>query len=456
MTVLPPARPHAGTKFAGIAAGSFMIGLDASVLNVALPDMRRELHASAASLPWTVDAYTVVLAGLLLASGSIADRFGPRRVYRVALAGFALASLVCAAAPSAGVLIAGRALLGAPAAGLVPASMALLAALYPDPDHRSRKIGALVSISGLGIVGGPVLGGALVAAGGWRLVFLVNLPVAVLTLLASGGLSDHRGGTPRPLDLAGLLLSVAGLTALTFGLVDAGTSGWVRPLPLGALTAAAVAFGVFSVVQRRTRAPVLPPALTALARVRTDLAVAVVSQLVFYGLLFTLTQWMVRDVSPLRAGLSFLPMTVPVIFIPMVTGRLVVRFGARPVMLAGLVLDLLGGLLLTMGSTSTWAIVAVQVLIGAGSPLAIPACIADMSAAVPLELAATGQGALNAARQAGTAIGVAVFGTLSALSTTGIVLAAFAALTVAVVSLNRLPRRAAPGHLRARLTPNPR
>ncbi|WP_214415803.1 MFS transporter [Sphaerisporangium fuscum] len=449
MTVLAPARPRTGIRFAGIAAGSFMIALDATILNVALPDMRQELRASAAALPWAVDAYTVVLAGLLLASGSIADRFGPRRVYRAALAGFALASLVCAAAPSVEVLIAGRGLLGVPAAGLVPASMALLADLYPDPGTRSRKIGTLVSISGLGVVAGPILGGALVAAGGWRLVFLVNLPVAMLTLLASGGLSGRRTGTARRLDLAGLLLSVAGLTALTFGLVDAGTSGWLRPLPFGALTAAAVAFGVFTVVQRRAETPVLPPALTALARVRADLAVAVISQFVYYGLLFTLTQWMVHDVSPLRAGLAFLPMTAPVIFMPMLTGRLVVRFGARPVMLAGLALDLAGGLLLAMESTSPWAIVAVQVLVGAGSPLAIPACIADMSAAVPLGLAATGQGALNAARQAGTALGVAIFGTLGALSTSGVVLAVSAVLAVVVICSPPV-RRGRPRHQLAR------
>jgi len=432
------ARRRTGLRFAGIAGGNFMVALDATILNVALPDMRAGLHAPAAALPWAVDAYTVVLAGLMLASGSIADRWGPRRVYRAALAGFAVFSLLCALAPNAGVLIAGRALLGVPAAGLVPASMALLVALYPEPAVRSRKIGALVSISGLGIVAGPVLGGALVAAGGWRLVFLVNVPVALLTLLGSRGLSTHRGGTAKPIDLTGLLLSIAGLTVLTFGLVDAGTGGWLRPRPAVALVIAAVAIALLPLAQRRAAAPVLPPSLMSLTRVRMDLVVAVMSQLIYYGLLFTLTQWMVneRGMSALQAGLAFLPMTVPVAFIPMLTGRLVVRFGSRPVMLAGMTLDLLGGLLLATGDTSSlWIAFAVQILVGAGSPLAIPACIADMSTAVPLELAATGQGALNAARQTGTALGVAIFGTLAALSSTGLVLAAGAAATVAIVGL---------------------
>ncbi|RJL35944.1 MFS transporter [Bailinhaonella thermotolerans] len=435
----PPYTRERGAagRFAGIAAGNFMISLDATILNVALPDMRADLHAPAAALPWAVDAYTVVLAGLMLASGSVADRWGPRRVYQAALAGFAVFSLLCALAPNAGVLIAGRALLGVPAAGLVPASMALLAALYPEPDRRSRRIGGLVSITGLGIVAGPILGGALVAAGGWRLVFLVNLPVALLTLLSSRGLSGHRAGTAVPIDRAGLLLSITGLVALTLGLVDGGTAGWARPLPYAAIAVAAVAVAVLPRVERRAGAPVLPPALLALTRVRVNLGVAVTSQLIYYGLLFTLTQWLVttRGLTPLQAGLAFLPMTVPVAVLPMITGRLVVRLGARRLILAGITLDLLGGLVLATGGGSMWSLFAAQLLIGAGSPLAIPACVADMSAAVPLNLAATGQGALNAARQAGTALGVAIFGALATLPSTGVVLAGAAALTLAALAL---------------------
>ncbi|MBC2867092.1 MFS transporter [Streptomyces mexicanus] len=440
------ARPRTALRFAGLAAGNFMITLDATVLNVALPDLRADLHAPAAALPWAVDAYTVVLAGLMLASGSIADRWGPRRVYQVALAGFAVFSLACALAPNVGTLIAGRALLGVPAAGLVPASMALLAALCPTPDERSRKVGVLVAISGLGIAAGPVVGGALVAVGGWRTVFLLNLPIALLALVASRGL-DARAGTPRPLDRLGLLLSVIGLVALTFGLIEAGTGGWLRPLPLAALLVAVAAVAVFPAAQRRAAAPVLPSALLALKRVRVDLVAAVSAQLIYYGLLFALAQWMIttRGDSAAEAGLAFLPMTVPVAFVPLLTGRLVVRFGAHRMMCAGLTLDLLGGLLLVVGGSSSWTILAVQLLVGAGSPMVIPAFIADMSAAVPLELAATGQGALNAARQTGTALGVAVFGTLATLPAHGCVLAVAAALTLAVVApLARNRRRARP------------
>ncbi|MCP2340607.1 MFS transporter [Actinomadura rupiterrae] len=439
-----PARRRTLLPFAGIAAGNFMIALDATILNVALPDMRADLHAPAAALPWAVDAYTVVLAGLMLASGSVADRWGPRAVYRVALAGFALFSLLCALAPNVGVLIAGRALLGVPAAGLVPASMALLAALFPEPDQRSRRIGSIVAITGIGVVGGPVLGGALVALGGWRLVFLVNIPVGLLTLAASRGLSGHRGGTAKPIDRTGILLSTAGLVALTFSLVDGGTGGWLRVRPLAGLLVAAVIIAALPLAQRRAASPVLPPALVRLTRVRVDLVVGVMSQFIYYGLLFALTQWMVdgKGLSPLQAGAAFLPMTVPVLFVPVLTGRFVVRFGARRVMLAGLALDLAGGIVLALGGTSLWTVFAVQVLVGVGSPLAIPSCIADMSAALPLHLAATGQGALNAARQTGTALGVAVFGTLAALSSAGVVLLVGAVLTLTVLVAAGRSRRA--------------
>lgn len=434
-----PARARLGVRFAGIAAGNFLITVDATILNVAVPDMRRDLHAPAAAVPWTVDAYTVVLAGLLLASGSAADRWGPLRVYRAALAGFAVVSALCATAPDTGVLIACRALLGVPAAGLVPASLALLSALCPEPDRRSRAIGALIAISGTGIAGGPVIGGALVAAGGWRLVFLVNPPIALLALFASRGIGDHRSGTAAPADRAGLLLSVTGLTALAFGLVDAGTSGWLRTRPLLALLTAAAAFAALPAQQRRAAAPVLPPALTGLTRVRVDLLVAITSQLVYYGLLFTLSQWMIstRGMPPFQAGLAFLPMTAPIALVPLLTGRLVARHGPSPMMLAGMTLNLLGGLLLAFGGTSSWVIFGVEALIGTGGPLATPAYIADLSHAVPLALAGTSQGALNASRQAGTALGVAIFGPLASLDTAGTIMTVAAGLTLAVIVRNR-------------------
>lgn len=430
-----------GSRFFGIAAGNFLVLLDASILTVALPDVQSDLHASAASLTWAVNAYTVVFAGLLLAAGSIADRLGPRRVYRYALAGFAALSLACAAAPGIGTLIGGRALLGAAAAGLVPASLALLAALYPDKGKRARMVGAWAAVTSVGLVCGPIIGGVLVEAGGWRWVFLINPPIALAALAFSGRLTGQRPGHGRPIDRLGLLLSIVALGALSFGLISGGTSGWARPAPIAALLLAALATALLIPAERRAVSPVLPPGLLRLSRVRADIVAGSVASMIFYGVFFALTLWLQRErgLSPAEAGFAFLPMTLPMCVLPLVAGRLVARFGARPVILTGLVADLAAGVLLAFvgphGSLG-W-VVGAQIALVLGSTLAIPAATADMSTAAPPDLAATGQGAFNAARQGGSALGVALLGTLATLSAVGTTLAVFAVAAIALVLVAR-------------------
>ncbi|MER6033176.1 MULTISPECIES: MFS transporter [unclassified Streptomyces] len=435
------ARRSAGTagRFFGIVVGNFLVLLDASILNVAVPDLRDDLHASASALPWTVDAYTVVFAGLMLAAGSIADRFGPRRIYRAALISFGVVSALCAAADSAGMLIAGRALLGVAAAGLVPASLALLAGLYPDPAKRSRAVGAWAAISALGLVSGPVLGGALVALGGWQLVFLVNPPIALITVVLARSLSADRPTAHRPIDYPGLLLSIAGLGALTFGLVDGGTDGWGRAVPVTALVAALLAFVLLAVVERRAADPALPPALLSLSRVRADLVAGSAASFAFYGLLFAMTQWMVEDrgMSALRTGLAFLPMTLPLAVLPFFTGRLVAKTGTRPLILFGLTAGAVSGLILSFSGTETplALLVAAQIALALCATTAIPASTADMATAAPQRFAATAQGALNASRQAGSALGVAVLGTLGPMHRIGLGVVALGVGSVLLVGL---------------------
>ncbi|MEE4490791.1 MFS transporter [Streptomyces sp. BE230] len=436
-------RPRRRGLFAGIAVGNFLVLLDASILNVALPDIRSDLHTGAAALPWAVDSYTIVFAGLLLAAGAVADRFGPRNVYRGALIAFGLVSLACAAAPNAGSLIGGRALLGVAAAGLVPASLALLAGLYADPGERARAIGTWAAVTSIGLIAGPVLGGVLVELGGWRLVFLVNPAIIAVTLLASRGLSSSRPDRVRTVDRSGIGLSILALAALTFGLIDAGTDGWARPVPLVALALSAVAFVALVFVERSAEAPILPPVLIGLPRVRADIIAGAMASFVFYGVLFALTQWMVteRGLSALETGLAFLPMTLPMCFMPLLTGRVVARIGARQVILVGLALDTVAGVVLGFASTDTplALVIIAQVVLSFGSTLAIPAATADMAIAVPKELAATGQGAFNAARQAGSALGVAALAPLSTLTSSGAVLACGGALALILVAAVRRP-----------------
>jgi DHA2 family methylenomycin A resistance protein-like MFS transporter len=434
-TAAPAGRSR---RFAGIILGNFLVLLDASIVNVALPDLRHSLNAPPGSLPWVVDAYTVVFAGLLLAAGWAADRWGARGVYRASLLAFCVLTALCAAAPNAAALIAGRSLLGVAAAGVVPASLALLAGLFPDPALRSRAVGVWAAVSSIGLICGPVLGGALVAAGGWRLVFLVNPPIALVAFAASRGLAAQRPAHRRTIDWNGLALSVVGLTALTYGLVDAGTGGWSRPAPIIAAALALAAFAGLGLWERRAAAPVLPPDLLRVPRVRSDLLAGAVASLAFYGVLFTLTQWLVnqRGLAPLLTGVEFLPATLPMAVMPIVVGRVVGRMGARRIILIGLTADAVCGALLAFaGVHAPYALLLLaELALAIGSTLTIPAATADISTTAPQQHAATAQGILSALRQAGAALGVALLGTLPSLRSAGLALALVCAATVALVA----------------------
>lgn len=427
------------TAFAGIATGNLLVLLDTSILNVAVPDIQTSLHPAAAALPWTVDAYTVVFAGLLLAGGVIADRWGARRVYTLALGLFAALSVACALAPGAGALIAGRAALGAAGAGLVPASLALLIHQNPDPARRTRAIGAWAAVSGLGAAAGPVLGGALVELGGWRLVFLVNPPLALAALLLARRLPTPPARTGRALDRAGLVLSTAGLGLLTLGLVEAGIQGWEGPAALLPLAAALGCFAAVAAVERRAAAPVLPPALLALPRVRAAMVAAAVSCFAYFGGLYQLAVWLQHAyrLTPFDAGLAALPMTFPVCVMPFFTGRLVARHGARPVLLTGMAAAVVAGALLACaagGRPPLPLIVAAELALAATGTLSIPGAAAAVAVAAPGEYAATSQGALNGIRQAGSALGVAVLGTSGALTGSGYLLMGVGAIAVLSVA----------------------
>jgi DHA2 family methylenomycin A resistance protein-like MFS transporter len=303
-------------------------------------------------------------------------------------------------------------------------------------------------LSSAGLLAGPLFGGILVTAGGWRLVFLVNPPIALVSYLLVLGVANVVPPAIRPLDRPGIILSIVALGSLTYGFIDGGTNGWGRPEPVIGLTVAVLALAALVRVERRTEHPVLPPALLAREQVRVDILAAATATLVFYGMLFTLTLWYERQrhLSALSTGLAFVPMTLPMCILPMITGRLVAVFGARRVLVFGLACDVMAGLMLAgvgLKSPLVWVLLA-EVSLVLASTTTIPAATADMAMAAPSEYAASAQGALNASRQAGSALGVALLGTLTSLHVAGTILAALsvAALAVAARPGDRQPVKA--------------
>lgn len=431
------AARHARVAFLGVCVGNFLVLLDTSILNVALPDVRDSLNAEQSQLPWTLVAYTIVFAGLLLAAGAVADRFGARRLYRGSLALFAAMSLLCAAAPTIGWLIAGRALLGVAAAGMVPSSLALLAGLYPDAAQRGRAIGTWAAVTSSGLLAGPLLGGLLVTAGGWRLVFLVNPPIALVSFVLARRFANTVPPKVRPLDVPGIALSIVVLAGLTFGFIDGGTNGWGRIAPIAAVAGSALALAALVFVERQVKHPVLPTALVRNPAVRIDVLAAASATLVFYGILFSLTLWYEseRGLTPLQIGLAFVPMTLPMCVLPMVTGRLLARFGAPRLITFGLTCDVLAGVLISfvgVDSPLVWIVVA-EIALVLASTTVIPAATAHVAITAPQAYAGSAQGALNAGRQAGSALGVAILGPLaSSLHSVGVTLAGLSLIVLAL------------------------
>jgi DHA2 family methylenomycin A resistance protein-like MFS transporter len=422
MTDLQRTDQARGRPILAISLGYFMVMLDMTVLTVALPAIRHELGGGIAGLQWVVDGYVLIFAALLLSAGSAADRLGPRRTFQLGCWLFALSSALAGASPSLAVLIVLRAIQGIGAAGLLPASMALIAAAFPDPSQRARALGAWAAISGCALAAGPLIGGSLIGTLGWRAIFFINLPVAGLGALLTRRWmpSDRAPQTEAPFDLAGQLLAVVTLAALTFGFTEAGRLGLTADSALLGWAAALLAGAAFVWVEGRSAHPMLPPGLLRIRAMAVGLVLGVVVNAVLAGALFVmaLSFEQARGWSPLLAGVGFLPLTIPTAFNPLMTGRLVARVGSRPPMLVGFICSGLGcALSAVAGNHRPYALVALGLaLLGTGVSLILPALIAQVVAAAPAQHVGVASGALNAVRQVGAVVSVAVTG---AVLTTG-------------------------------------
>ncbi len=411
-----PERGRQAVALLSVCLGFFVIQLDVTIVNVALPAMQREIGGSLAGLQWVVDAYTLALASIMLTAGAAADRAGARKIFAVGLTVFAAGSAGCAAAPSLAVLIAARAVQGLGASALLPCSLALLVHQFPDPKARARALGVWGGMGSLGVALGPVAGGALVATAGWRSIFLVNIPICLLTVVLLRRFADESPKHPeRRTDVPGLLLGVTMLAAFTGAFITAGQLGWLTALPGALLAVGLLAGWAFIRAERRQPHPVLPLQLFRNKNLSGATGVGLIFNLVLYGSLLCLSLYLqtTRHESVLATGLLLLPMSATVGLGSLASGPLTARLGSLPPMLAGLTLAAAGAALLaTAGPASPLALIlAGSILLGLVS-LAMPAMTAAVVGAAGPEHAGVAGGVLNAARQSGGALGVAVLGSL--------------------------------------------
>ncbi len=413
-TTTPTPRPAWTLAIVSIAV--FMTTLDNLVVGVALPSIRIDLGGSLEALEWTVNAYTLTFAVLLITGAALGDRFGRKRMFTIGLGVFTLASALAALAPSIDALIAARALQGLGAAMVLPLTLTLLSEAFPA-ERRGMALGIWAGVSGLGVALGPAVGGAIVEGVTWNWIFWVNVPIGLALMpLAARRLTESHGPAGR-LDLPGLLLAGAGLFGLTFGIVRATALGWTSATVLGSIAGGVALVAAFLWWEKRSPAPMLP---LRFFRSRGFAAANGVSFAMFFGVfgsIFLLSQFFqtAQGYSPLEAGLRTLPWTAMPMFVAPIAGLLSDRIGSRPLMATGLALQAVA---LTWLSTISTVDVPYATLIApfmiAGTGMALvfaPSANAILSAVRPHE-AGQASGATNAIRELGGVMGVAVLATI--------------------------------------------
>ncbi len=397
-----------------------VVSLDSTVLNVALPTLVRELHAGDSELQWIVDSYALVFGGLMLVSGSLADRVGRKRTFCAGLAAFAACSTWAAFSRSAAMLIAARASMGIGATLIMPATLSIITNTFADSGERQRALGIWAATSGAGIALGPIVGGLLLANFAWGSVFLINVPIAVLGLALAIPLvpSSRDPNAQRP-DLGGSALSIVGLGLLLWAVIEAPVHGWVSAEVIGAGAGGLAALAVFVAWAARSSHPMLKLRFFGNRSFSAAVAGSGVMMFALFGAMFVLTQFLQFQLgySALQAGVHMLPAAAGIAAVAPLSPILVRRLGTKLTVAGGLLL-LAGGLVQISGVSVTTTFsgqLAGVIMLGAGTGLAWPACIGSLMGTLPAEHTGVGSATNGTFAQVGGALGVAVVG--SALST---------------------------------------
>jgi EmrB/QacA subfamily drug resistance transporter len=392
------------------------ISIDNTILNVALPTLARDLDAGESQLQWIVDAYMLVFAGFLLTAGSLGDRFGRRRALTAGLITFAIGSLLAALSAGAGELIASRALMGVGGALIMPSTLSLLTASFPTSE-LGKAIGIWSGFAGIGIAVGPVTGGWLLQHFDWNAVFLVNLPIAAVALIAGRFLlHESRDPAAPPLDPRGFVLSGAGLTALVWAIIEAPTQGWTDIRVLAAFAVAVTTLVAFARWELRAPHPMLDVRLFRNRRFSASSVTISLAFFALFGMIFFLTQYLqgVLGYDALEAGIRTMPVAAGLVIGGPLSARLTAALGTKRVVVGGMTIVAAGLLMLTRADVdSGYGIVAAaQVLLGFGMGTAMAPATEAIMGSLPIAKASVGSAVNDATRTTGGALGVAVLGSL--------------------------------------------
>jgi EmrB/QacA subfamily drug resistance transporter len=395
-----------------------VVGLDATIVNVALPSIHRSLHSSLSGLQWTIDAYTLVLASLLMLSGSMADRLGRRRVFRWGLALFSLGSLLCALAPSLEMLIAARVVQAIGGSMLNPVALSIIRNVFVDARERAMAIGVWGAVFGVSMALGPVLGGVLVQISSWRAVFLVNLPVGVIAIVLTAlFVPESKAGRTRRIDPIGQLLVIVALATLTYGIIDAPRAGWGSARTLILFVCSVTCWVLLVLYELRRREPLVEIRFFRSVPFAGASVTAVGMFATIGGFLFLNTLYLqdARGLSPLHAGLYTLPIAGAMLVASPLSGRIVANRGTRLPLVIGSLALIASALMLTTvtASTSDLVLFAAYLLFGLGSGLVNPPITNTAVTGMPPSQAGVAAAVASTSRQIGATLGVAVLGALA-------------------------------------------
>lgn len=410
---------------AAVYLGTFVALLDVSIVNVALPAMQKALRIDFGGLQWVVDAYTLCLSAFMLSAGLIGDRYGRKRSWLAGVGIFVLGSAVCAFAPNLPVLLAGRVVQGIAGALLIPGALSILTQAFPDARERAGVIGGWASFAGVSLLVGPIIGGILVEMAGWQSIFLINLPIGLATLVL-GAFSINETSHPEHahLDLVGLALSIVWLGALTFGLISAGENGWSDRWTLTTLILGVVGLIAFLVFEMRTPKPMLPLSLFRDVRFAVANVASFSLGLASYSSVFLFSMFLqqAQGWSPTQTGLRMAPIFVLQMLVSPLVGRFGARFGLTTVMTAGYAafgLSMLG--MCWAGPTTPYLGIGLLFALGGfGNALAVPSSNTAAMSYAPRERSGMVSAVINATRQSGTAIGIALLGALMSMRATSL------------------------------------